>query len=99
MDNNINPELNNTLAGLCNMVKTISDQFQHIVTKFDTLEAVNNQLKAELDNMRAAVRQLTSLNTRPLSQPAKPLKSTAKQPVIDVVEQQLIVIDIDKHKS
>ncbi|KAG1607312.1 hypothetical protein G6F45_013797 [Rhizopus arrhizus] len=99
MDNNINQELNNTLAGLCNMVKALSDQVQHLVTKFDTLEVANNQLKAELDNMRAVVKQLTSLNARPLSQPAKPFKATAKQPVIDILALNAPGTEASKHAT
>ncbi|KAG1081639.1 hypothetical protein G6F42_022878 [Rhizopus arrhizus] len=99
MDNNINQELNNTLAGLCNMVKTLSDQVQHLVTKFDTLEAANNQLKAELDHMRAVVKQLTTLNARPLSQPDKPFKATDKQPVIDILALNAPGTEASKHAT
>ncbi|KAG1155437.1 hypothetical protein G6F37_008547 [Rhizopus arrhizus] len=42
--------------------------------------------------MRAVVKQLTSLNARPLSQPAKPFKATVKQPVIDILALTLRVL-------
>ena len=57
------------------MLKALSDQAQHLVTRFDNLDAVNLQMKAEMDNMRAVIKQLNSLNARQISQPVQPVKA------------------------
>ncbi|KAG0756184.1 hypothetical protein G6F57_013421 [Rhizopus arrhizus] len=49
--------------------------------------------------MRAVVKQLTSLNARPLSQAAKPFKATAKQPVIDTLALNALGTEASKHAT
>ncbi|KAG1117231.1 hypothetical protein G6F37_014229 [Rhizopus arrhizus] len=49
--------------------------------------------------MRAVVKQLTSLNARPLSQPDKPFKATDKQPVIDILALNAPGTEASKHAT